>query len=489
MSEYILELFLNYLLDIGMIDLDSANQINEIFFDIIYHDSNIDFQNAMYSTLMIFLNNMSEEQQKFSSFNLIIRFFERNFIEKITKLKNIFFIISKITKLNLYKYFNKWKINSQNKKINLSFSQSKNQSYKKKKSLISLYKSNSLSRLNNKKENSQKKNSINEASWIRKEKESLSHCTFNPNINKNKNRLNSQPNVKNGISVFERLYEYNQKYYAKKQIKQLEYDNIKSNELTFQPLKSINNNNYYRNIKKNLNFEERQKNFIENKLIHKNKIENELNDDFHRECYFNPKIFEIEKFKNIDKMKNGYEINIPAHKRLYNDVERRRNKNQKINDIKMNENLIQHSNSCVDYNKIDELYNDYKIKNGKRKKIKEKIEFEEGITFQPYVNKNNIYYNKIKNDFFERNNQLIDNKNKFIQDNQIKEEEKLNQDKINFKKRKYSPLEKEEITKRIIERLYGDKNKSFIINNNNNNNNKNYEEQKNFIQKNNTDYF
>ena len=72
-------------------------------------------------------------------------------------------------------------------------------------------------------------------------------------------------------------------------------------------------------------------------------------------------------------MKNGYEINIPAHKRLYNDVERRRNKNQKIiNDynIKINEqsNSIQHSNSCVDYNKIDELYNDYKIKNKKKKK-------------------------------------------------------------------------------------------------------------------------
>ncbi len=485
MSEYVLELFLNYLLDIGMIDIDTANQLNEIFLDIIYNDSNIDFQNAMYATLMIFLNNMTEEQQKFTSFNLIIRFFEKNLIEKISKLKNIFFIISKIKKLNLYKYLNKWKINSINKKINLSFFQSKNESYKKTKPLIALYKSNSLSKLNKKNENSQKKNSlIKEASWITKEKESLSHCTFNPNINKSKNRLNSQPNIKNGISVFERLYEYNQKYSAKKQIKQAEYDTIKSNELTFHPLKSIYNNNfYYRNIKKNLNFEERQKNFIENKKKNKNKIENELNDDFHRECYFNPKIYEIK----MDKNKN--DINIPAYQRLYNDVERRRNKNQKINDIKMNENLIQHSNSCVDYNKIDELYNDYKIKNGKRKKIKEKIEFEEGITFQPYVNKNNIYYNKIKNDFFERNNQLIDNKNKFIQDNQIKEEEKLNQDKINFKKRKYSPLEKEEITKRIIERLYGDKNKSFIINNNNNNNNKNYEEQKNFIQKNNTDYF
>ena len=53
---------------------------------------------------------------------------------------------------------------------------------------------------------------------------------------------------------------------------------------------------------------------------------------------------------------NKNDINIPAYQRLYNDVERRRNKNQKINDIKMNENLIQHSNSCVDYNKIDELY-------------------------------------------------------------------------------------------------------------------------------------
>ena len=380
MSEYILELFLNYLLDIGMIDLDTGNQLNEIFLEIIYNDSNIDFQNAMYATLMIFLNNMSEEQQKFTSFNLIIRFFEKNVLERANKLKNIFFIISKLEKLKLYKYLNKWKMHSINKTINLSFSQSKNQSYKKAKPLISLYKSNSLSRMNNKKENSQKKNSlIKEASWITKEKESLSHCTFNPSINKNKNRLNSQPNVKNGISVFDRLYEYNQKYSAKKQIKQVEYDNIKSNELTFQPLKSISSNNFYfRNRNKNLNFEERQKNFIENKLIHKNKIENELNDDFHRECYFNPKIFEIEKFKNVDKMKNGYEINIPAHKRLYNDVERRRNKNQKIiNDynIKINEqsNSIQHSNSCVDYNKIDELYNDYKIKNEKKKKLKKKL--------------------------------------------------------------------------------------------------------------------
>ena len=154
--------------------------------------------------------------------------------------------------------------------------------------------------------------------------------------------------------------------------------------------------------------------------------------------------------------------------------------------MKINEqcNSIQHSNSCVDYNKIDELYNQYKTKIEKRQKIKEKLEFEEGITFHPYVNKNNNYYNKIKNDFFERNNQSLYNKNKFIEDYLSKEEEKLIQSKIeNKKNRKYSQIEKEKITKRIIERLYRE-NKTL-----NNNNNYEDEEQKNSVEKNNTNYF
>ena len=38
MSEYILESFYNYLMNIGMIDIDSVNQLNEIFQDIINQD-------------------------------------------------------------------------------------------------------------------------------------------------------------------------------------------------------------------------------------------------------------------------------------------------------------------------------------------------------------------------------------------------------------------------------------------------------------------
>ena len=478
MSEYILESFYNYLMNIGMIDIDSVNQLNEIFQDIINQDSNIDFQSAMSSSLIFFLNNMAEYQQKYFSINLIIKFFEKFLEEKLAKLKNIFYITSKITTLYMYKYFLKWK-NTTLDKLNCKIYKSN--------SLLPLYKTNSLKKQN---KSFSSKNNLEETSWIKKEKESLSHCTFNPNINKSKNRFNSQPNIKSEISVFDRLYQYNQKYFVKKQLKQVEYENIKNAQLTFQPFKSVNyNNNNNGKLNNNLNFEERQKTFLESKKNHKDRIENEINDDFNRECYFNPKIHKMEKLKKMEILKNGYEINIPAYKRLYNDVKRRRNQNKKIIDeynMKINErcNSIQHSNSCVDYNKIDELYNQYKTKNEKRQKIKEKLEFEEGITFHPYVNKNNNYYNKIKNDFFERNNQSLYNKNKFIEDYINKEEEKLIQSKIeNKKNRKYSQIEKEKITKRIIERLYRE-NKTL-----NNNNNYEDEEQKNSVEKNNTNYF
>ena len=115
MSEYILESFYNYLMNIGMIDIDSVNQLNEIFQDIINQDSNIDFQSAMSSSLIFFLNNMTEYQQKYVSINLIIKFFQKLLEDKITKLKNIFYITSKITTLYMYKYFLKWKNTTLNK--------------------------------------------------------------------------------------------------------------------------------------------------------------------------------------------------------------------------------------------------------------------------------------------------------------------------------------------------------------------------------------
>ena len=376
MSEMILESFYNYLINIGMININSVNQLNKIFHEVISKNPNIDFQNAMSASLMFFLNHMTEEQQKYTSLNLIIKFLENNYLEKIKKLKNIFYIKSKISKLKLHNFFYKWK-----KKNEINKSSSTLNSNKKSNSLFKIYKDNSTHKINSK-SNLIKNSSIpQEASWITKEKESLSHCTFNPNINKNKIRLNSQPNK--NISVFERLYEYNQKYSAKKQLKQVEYENIKNSQLTFKPLK-LSNNIFQKYIKNTPPYLKEGKKFIENKNSLQNKTEYVNN--YNKENY------------NQNKSK----------------------KNQFLNC----------SNSCVDYNQITKLYYQYK-----KAKNQENNGFEK--PFKQNIN------TLIRSDL---NNISLDKDN-------------FNENKFGHKNI-YTKTQKEEITKRIVERLYGDYNNS-----------------------------
>ena len=143
MSEIILESFYNYLINIGMININSVNQLNKIFHEVISKNPNIDFQNAMSASLMFFLNHMTEEQQKYTSLNLIIKFLENNYLEKIKKLKNIFYIKSKISKLKLHNFFYKWK-----KKNEINKSSSTLNSNKKSNSLFKIYKDNSTHKIN-----------------------------------------------------------------------------------------------------------------------------------------------------------------------------------------------------------------------------------------------------------------------------------------------------------------------------------------------------
>ena len=130
-----------------------------------------------------------------------------------------------------------------------------------------------------------------------------------------------------------------------------------------------------------------------------------------------------------------------------------------INNLKTNEqsNVIDKENPLVDYEKIEELYNQYKNKPALLQKIKEKVENEEGITFQPYINKNNYYSDKVKSDFYERNMQMIASKQKFINDYNQREEENFKKNQL-YSDKRYTQNEKEEITKRIIDRLYGENN-------------------------------
>ena len=266
----------------------------------------------------------------------------------------------------------------------------------------------------------------------------------------------------NFYPFYERLYNYNKIYKNKKDNKINEKEK-KENEInSFKP-KIISTPEKYRTKSKN-SFEERQKLYFDNKKKNQQKLIGEINKDYNKNCSFTPKVNTGKKIDNY-YLKNN-DLLSPVHLRLYEDDQRRRNKKlQSVNNynLKINEDCNSKSKEVplVDYEKIEELYNQYKNKPLVIQKIKKKVENEEGITFQPDISKNNLYYDKIKSDFYERNMQILSMKQKFIHDYNQREEEKFKKNQLHSDKR-YSQSEKDEITKRIIDRLYGDNN---IVNN------------------------
>ena len=68
----------------------------------------------------------------------------------------------------------------------------------------------------------------------------------------------------------------------------------------------------------------------------------------------------------------------------------------------------------VNNNRMLKLYNDYQQNRIKQQKLKENIDKENGITFSPKLNKDSKYNKKIKNNLYERNKQLLNDKKSFV---------------------------------------------------------------------------
>jgi hypothetical protein len=120
--------FIDYLIEIGFIDYDTSKQLNNIYQDILLKENNIEFKTAMCASLMYYIQNMNENQQKFISYNLIINYFNKIFKDKVNKIRSLFNIIIGNQKVLLLKILNKWstkKININNKRINLVESKGK----------------------------------------------------------------------------------------------------------------------------------------------------------------------------------------------------------------------------------------------------------------------------------------------------------------------------------------------------------------------------
>ena len=421
MSEGNLNDFLNYLKKIGLIEDYTFQFLYNIYLNLTKHSMNNNFTNSMCATLLYFFNNMTEEQQKYSSFNLITNYFKNKKEKSINKLNNIIEKIIIKKKKELFHKLNRFNNENKGKKIENLKKQLNNSNSKRQNPKINILDENNNNTLNN--YNKKNNKIILETSWDKKEREEYEKCTFEPTINK---RVNSQPNIKKKISVYQRLYNYNNKYENKKQMKINEIEKIENEKSSFRPNIINPPEEFKKKVKKK--FEERQKIFFDNKYKHKEKLLGKLDKDFNKNYSFSPKVNSGRKIENY--YINYFQLSSPVFKRLYEDDYKRRLRNKKyINELnnKIDEqcNSISKDISTVDYEKIEELYNQYKNKAINYQKVKEKVEFDEGCTFKPYLNKNNFYSDKVKSDFYERNMNTLFSKQKFINDYNQREEEKL----------------------------------------------------------------
>ena len=530
--------FCDYLTNIGLIDNKISNNIKTINKEVSKSRKEFSFTDSFFISLMHYFNNLTINQKKYMCFSLPLRFILSRQRELNQKLKSILLKKNLREKIIKLKYLLRWlKSDKFNFKIenNLNYDdklnnnllldedsgsialedfmlENKRTSYKKKENNN---KTKNYSYEKNKKALVKKNNSYNKSrtntlynnkiiapltTSDRKELLQLSECTFKPTINTTNNSFRNTNRNSNKKMTFMKLYQDSEKYKIKKRLKQLEFEKLINNELTFKPHlcqtpKSISNFKFD-------SFEERQKNFINNKRENANKLKIDIERNTASKCSFIPKVNKTMtdynlssvgyirrnltnfnsatsnpiynltneenkqntnqnlKTKSNSKNKNNYigesyyslstAKTVPAHLRLYNDSQRRNTSyiqkeneyNKLINDMA---NRTSRKFMKVNYDKLFDLYEN-KVGKSNMEKTRQKVEKEEGVTFMPELYLNNKYIDRICNNFYERNQNCKKNC-LFKKYERFEEDRKKNE-------KKYTDEQKKKIIQNIVERLY-----------------------------------
>lgn len=212
------------------------------------------------------------------------------------------------------------------------------------------------------------------------------------------------------------------KKYFSKWNKKIE-SNFNSISSNFHKNKRDKMNKIFSNKKSNsVNFLTRLNNYNLKSEIHKNKIliQNFNIDEI--QCTFNP---------NLNLTKNNYKTIKSKYISKSNSVNSLDNKNYVI---------INEKKKKLNKKAINKLYNDYKLRKEKKFNLIEKIDLEKGITYKPNLNLNNKYAKKIEGDVILRGQQMIKEKNDFIdsynylRDMDIKKKSNFKASGINIKK-------------------------------------------------------
>ena len=312
---------------------------------------------------------------------------------------------------------------------------------------------------------SKKDNSKNKllTSLESKELEDLKECTFKPRINnilissmkqsRSQTKNKSRDNIE---SIFERLYKDEEKNKLSKELRTIDREYTIGKKFSFTPNINGKLKNIYR-YQQHKNFAQRQREYMEKIDKKREDLRGKIDSEFDLICSFNPKITnekgEYYIIKNKKKEKNMAKSSV--FRRLYKDVEKR----QELREQKEKEN-IDKFNEMANYLTLDKKVNDTSLierlfdnrKEDIINKTREKVEKEEGITFQPDIGDND-YIKNINSNFMERNEDWIIRRNNFIEEENAKQLENLKNNGIGNKK-KYTSEEREQIISNIIERLY-----------------------------------
>ena len=262
-----------------------------------------------------------------------------------------------------------------------------------------------------------------------------------------KNKLNQKR--------IEKLYLDNQRIMDKRAEGIILRDSKISKENTFQP-------NFVstsvKKLKKNFSLRMNQFNILkeEKKIKLMKTIETENNIIY----TFSPKL-NVSHSQNITN--KNKEKKVPVYERLYT-----KNKylKRQIEESKLESKSLSIKSKTVNYQKIQKLYEEYKLQKQKRKTKQKLLDEERGLTFNPLLINGNKYKDRITPGFLEREKKFIEE-----HQNHINAYRKfLNKEKEKYFKR-YSK-DKKIIIKNVVNRLYNEEiNKKMNLNNYNNENN------------------
>lgn len=269
-----------------------------------------------------------------------------------------------------------------------------------------------------------------ENSRIRKEKDDLKECTFKPVINTNSSTSFYKKPLPQDISVYERLYtDYIKIGMIRDNVRNATEKEL-ANTLPFSPVLYETPKAYVTKVSRS--FSNRMESFSKKKKQNTLRTISSIEREFKNECSFRPYLNQ-----------NRHSL---SQRRLI------RENNLKLKNEEMKK--VKKPKRNVDLTRLYDLYNSYKLKQKKIKQIQTEIDLEEGITFQPSLCTSYNLDKKYKNHLQETN------KNNFLTEK--KEEEFVYQNQ----KRHYNKKEKEEITQKIINRLYGNGLQKQILRNN-----------------------